>query len=297
MSDKIDTNTFYAEYHGHKTSHLDILLCQMKNMNKKIIYFAGDSSLDNKYWIFDLPFEDAVNGYQHILKPPKMKPDVAYHFNKLLEISEYNDYCVVNTSIEESTLGNRKDDLMPQDKIIRQNITNDDILIVCVGGNDIALKPSTTTITNLSSLILTDNETLIKSDYDNSSSMKYFINMFKINIKNYIKKLITDKHPKIIVCMFYYPDEKITECWADRILSLIDYNKKPDKLKYIVRQIFKYGISEIKIPNHDIIPFPMFKVLDGKNTNDYIQRVEPSSIGGFKIALALKKCIFENVMP
>ena len=38
---------------------------------------AGDSSLDNKYWILDEPRPDATNGYQHVLRPPKMAGSVA----------------------------------------------------------------------------------------------------------------------------------------------------------------------------------------------------------------------------
>ena len=37
----------------------------------------------------------------------------------------------------------------------------------------------------------------------------------------------------------------------------------------------------------EVVPFPLFKVLDGKNTDDYLQRVEPSPSGGKKMADAL----------
>jgi hypothetical protein len=36
-----------------------------------------------------------------------------------------------------------------------------------------------------------------------------------------------------------------------------------------------------------VIPFPLFSILDGKDSHDYVQRVEPSSQGGEKIAQAL----------
>lgn len=36
-----------------------------------------------------------------------------------------------------------------------------------------------------------------------------------------------------------------------------------------------------------MIPFPLFQVLDGKTTEDYLQRVEPSPSGGKKMADAL----------
>ena len=33
-----------------------------------------------------------------------------------------------------------------------------------------------------------------------------------------------------------------------------------------------------------MIPVPLFHVLDGKNTEDYVARVEPSALGGKKMA-------------
>lgn len=293
---QIDCSSFYNEYRGHKESHIKLLINEFKKDHKNIIYLAGDSSLDNKFWLDSSDYEDAVNGYQYILSPPKMKTDIAYHFNKLLEESDSN-YCVINTSIEESTLADRKYNLLTQDKIIQENITCDDILIVSIGGNDIALKPSVSTMTNMASLICLNTNTMLSSGPDSSWGMTYFINMFKSDVENYIKKMIGDKKPKkIIVCMIYYPDEKGSGSWADRTLNLLGYNKNPDKLKLIIHQIFKYGTSEIRIPGCDIVPFPMFNVLDGKNTNDYIQRVEPSALGGLKLATAFKKILFKNTV-
>lgn len=42
--------------------------------------------------------------------------------------------------------------------------------------------------------------------------------------------------------------------------------------------------SRIKIPGSEVIPVPLFNVLDGKTTSDYIARVEPSAVGGKKLA-------------
>lgn len=40
----------------------------------------------------------------------------------------------------------------------------------------------------------------------------------------------------------------------------------------------------IRIPGSQVIPVPLFNALDGKNSRDYIARVEPSSRGGKKMA-------------
>ena len=38
---------------------------------------------------------------------------------------------------------------------------------------------------------------------------------------------------------------------------------------------------------NQVVPFPLFEVLDGKETKDYLQRVEPSPQGGKKMGNAL----------
>lgn len=55
----------------------------------------------------------------------------------------------------------------------------------------------------------------------------------------------------------------------------------------MIRTAFKMATSEIKIPGIDdenVIPVPLFDILDPLNAADYIARVEPSSQGGRKMA-------------
>ncbi len=47
---KISSNEFYGEYHGHKVKHLKVLLPHLRSSSDSLIWTAGDSSLDNKYW-------------------------------------------------------------------------------------------------------------------------------------------------------------------------------------------------------------------------------------------------------
>ena len=42
--------------------------------------------------------------------------------------------------------------------------------------------------------------------------------------------------------------------------------------------------STIRINGSEVIPVPLFNVLDGKRSEDYVARVEPSAIGGRKMA-------------
>lgn len=44
------------------------------------------------------------------------------------------------------------------------------------------------------------------------------------------------------------------------------------------------AVSRIRIPGSQVIPVPLFRVLDGKTPSDYVQRVEPSPSGGCKMA-------------
>ena len=65
------------------------------------------------------------------------------------------------------------------------------------------------------------------------------------------------------------------------------YDDNPSKLQLIIRSL--YGAIKAKgfqVDGTTVKPFPMFEVLDGKNTEDYCQRVEPSVQGGEKMARA-----------
>lgn len=289
----INSYNFYGEYRGHKISHLKTLLYCLKQLNQQrnYIYLAGDSSLDNKYWLSNDEFLPAVSDYQYILDPPIMKPDIAYHMNKLLSGT---NYCTINTSIEESTISSRKNGLLEQDKFIKENITSRDILIVSVGGNDIALSPTVNTMWNMVLMMYMNSTETIQKGPSYAWGMNYFIDMFHNEVKKYILQIIGDKRPKkIIPCMIYYPDQKPNGSWADVALSHLGYDTDPAKLQAAINQIFIHATSNIKIDGSEVIPFPMFKILNGKFTDDYVQRVEPSSKGGAKLAQAFVKCCFE----
>jgi hypothetical protein len=59
---------FYGNYYGHDPEHLRIALDALvpspdngETKRRSVIFLAGDSSLDNKYWFHDTA--RAVNGY------------------------------------------------------------------------------------------------------------------------------------------------------------------------------------------------------------------------------------------
>merc|ERR1711935_175180 len=87
--------------------------------------------------------------------------------------------------------------------------------------------------------------------------------------------------------MIYYLDEIAGGSWADGTLKLLGYNTNPAKLQMLIRKIFTEATCKIEVEGVKVLPFPLFEVLDGKTTDDYCQRVEPSSQGGDKIGREL----------
>lgn len=170
---KISSRSFYNEYHGHKLSHLQRLypLLRSSSNHDALIWTAGDSSLDNKYWFQDC--QPAVEGvYSDILNPPSSICDVTYWLNHLEATSNVSAaanskgsskqesttsntrYAAINCAVEATTLNQRTTrGLLPQDKFIRDNISSQDVLIVSIGGNDVALAPTPCTIVSLAGLL------------------------------------------------------------------------------------------------------------------------------------------------
>ena len=61
-----------------------------------------------------------------------------------------------------------------------------------------------------------------------------------------------------------------------------------------IKRVFELGTSRISIEGTEVVAFPLFEVLDGSCSDDYVQRVEPSPTGGRKIAAALIDAILDG---
>jgi hypothetical protein len=217
----------------------------------------------------------------------------------------------INSAVEESKIESRaRFQLLPQDRWIQDNITEDDILVVSVGGNDIALAPQLPcTVINMGALNYCSLDVCLENacgcalpcdDYlygcttgclSNFCTFPcwgygYFLHLFGTRVQAYVDHLTSKRRPKaILICMIYYPDEKInTSSWANTPLGLLGYNKNPKRLQLIIDQIFKNATSRISIPGTQVIPVALSQALDGSNTDDYCERVEPSATGGAKMA-------------
>jgi hypothetical protein len=107
-----------------------------------------------------------------------------------------------------------------------------------------------------------------------------------MRVQKYVARLVSKTKPsKILICMIYNPDEyPHPGSWASPVLGILGYNRNPAKLQALIRNAFEQAVSSIQIPGTRVIPVALYSVLDGKNTSDYIQRVEPSPSGGRKMA-------------
>ena len=302
---KISSTSFYDEFHGHKISHLEALLPKLRESSDSLIWTAGDSSLDNKFWLRDR--RHAVGAYRDVLDPPTSVCDVTYWLNFLGQRQYDPKFAAINAAVEATTLNERTFTLKPQDIFIRDNISSNDILVVSIGGNDVALTPTPCTICSMLGLlslpiVCIENSCSCGScpvdDYCCGCGPSFlswgcafppctgnFQHLFGVKTEKYIRKLIQKTNPKmILVCMIYYPDEATTPSWAGTVLGALGYNTRPAKLQVMIRKTSEHATCRIHIPGSEIKPIPLFHVLDGKRSEEFVARVEPSTIGGRRIA-------------
>lgn len=318
-ANKVDASRFYSEYHGHLGAHLEVLLPALRETSDSLIWTAGDSSLDNKYWFHDR--REAVGAYRDVLDPPTMNADVTYWLNRLAtdrvrtQTNSNNDkskpllnIATINTAIEATTIQQRTWNLLPQDSFLRDNIRSSDTLIVSIGGNDVANAPTPATICAMLSLVKLPLSCLERSCTcwtppcnehcygcgpvamasccsSSPPCLGYMNHLFSTRIRHYIEGLVSKTKPKrVLVCMIYYLDEASAPSWAGTALEALGYDRDPGRLQHLIRTMYAEAISKIEIPGTRVIPVPLFNVLDGKNGDDYVDRVEPSSQGGRKMA-------------
>lgn len=297
MPKLIPSSRFYTEWKGHPISDVSTFrsITIEQRPDKPIIYLAGDSSLDNKFWVpssqaFGEPLPvDVPDIYHAVLKTPHPKPDVAFWLNHLLG----DRATTLNLAVEASMLRERDKDLLDHDKFIRDNIGPEDILIVSVGGNDIAMKPTLSTILNMLNLAwLTPRWSIQRGS---AWCLGHFTRLFKGKVETYVSKLVEKHKPRaVIVCMIYFPLEaKATKesSWADVPLRMLGYNRFPGQLQAAIKKMYELATKKVDIDGVKVIPCALFEAMDGQNGEDYVARVEPSVEGGRKMASHFKELI------
>jgi hypothetical protein len=326
----IDTNHYYGQYHGHPVDDLREIVAAQRAQGKNLVWLAGDSSLDNKYWFHEQ--HEAVNGYEELLSPPTMKADVTYWLNREAVARTGGDgagaaLAVINTAIEATALNDRAcGRLLEQDQLIRDEIGPDDTLIVSIGGNDVALQPVICTVCAMCALVYTPMPAAALRCCACAAPLNlgplndlgcygcgvpncltsvlcgwplgfpYMVDLMKVRVGNYVRNLTSHRRPKrVIVCMIYHLDEQGSGSWADCALTALCYDCLPGRLQTGIEMAYVHGTQRIDIPGTETVAFPLFEVLDGKTTADYIQRVEPSPQGGRKMAQALMTAVLAPV--
>ena len=292
---KINPLPFYAEWAGHPLPDLTTVhsATRAARPDKPIVYLAGDSSLDNKAWvpssgpggqILPAPVPEI---YSAFLDPPSPKPDVAFFLNHALG----SKASVINAAVEASLLRQRNKALLPHDEFIRDHIRAEDVLIVSLGANDIALSPASATVRHMLQLAwLTPKSSVEKGT---ASSLGYFRDMFRAQTQAYINQLVSKQKPRaVIVCAIYYPLEASASSqssWADGQLKMLGYGMYPTQLQASIRQIYESATAKIEIDGTKVVPCALYEALDGKREADYVARVEPSVEGGRKMAELLRE--------
>lgn len=276
----INQSRFFFEWKGHQIEDISSFhaITTTQRPNELIVYIAGDSSLDNKYWVkSDNELQVEIPEiHKYTLDRPEPKPDVAFWMNYLFGIRA----TCINTAVEESMLRERDHDLLPND-----NIRSQDVLIVSVGANDIALNPLPRTICHMLQLAWVTPLSSLKSG--TARSLKYFRNVFGSSVQDYIYRMTAKTRPRvIIVCMIYFPHESGLgqQSWADMQLKALGYSIWPRQLQTAIRTLCIMATRNIKIEGTEILPCALHDVLDGKIVKDYAARVEPNENGGRKMA-------------
>jgi len=301
----VPAGPFYATYHGHEPGLLEQVLdglLRAHGPEATVVFLAGDSSLDNKTWLFNqgAPAErwrpagahaPAVNGFERVLQPPRMVCDVTYWMNQILSDLGANAFAL-NTAIEATMLASRVGGvqccvlpscggLFEQELLIRDRIRPQDMLVISIGGNDVALAPSIFTVVAIVLLMLTPWPLL----FSWHPAVAYFLLLFRCQVQCYARKLTSVTRPaKIGVCMIYNLDEHNGESWANVALCALCYCCFPGMLQARLRLIFELGTSRITVPGSKVVPIALADALDGRSSEDYHQRVEPSVAGGQKMA-------------
>lgn len=312
---------FYKQYHGHSVRDLERVEASLRayyptrgsdsSPSRALVFLAGDSSLDNKYWVPTTAA--AVNGYERILSPATSVTDVTHWMNALLvQQQQSSPLAVINCAVEASTLRQRSGgNLLPQDEFIRDHLQPEDTLVVSVGCNDVALCPTASTITSLALLMSSTSVETVEQfglptttgaqgekrflfgTMEEPPGFAHFQDLFQRQVEEYLRHLTSKQSPRrILVCTIYYPDEcNSVVGWATVQLALLGYCFPGGRLKLqaIIRKLYECITKQVRVPGVEVVAVPLFAALNGKDTLDYVSRVEPSGQGGRKVAELLFK--------
>ena len=158
---------------------------------------------------------------------------------------------------------------------MRDHLEENDVVVVSVGGNDIALAPAPCTILHLLAGVCCTPNAAIRHAFGRPApcddcccgcgpgclstfsacppSGGYFLHMFHTKLQAFIRALVAKTRPsKVLACMIYYPDVGADGSWADTALKALRYNTDPSKLQLIIAQMFEKAIRKITVPGSQV---------------------------------------------
>lgn len=285
----VDALRFYRQYYGHPLEDLVSVKNYFRSVGKRIVWLVGDSSLDNKHWLFEedknkstldisnVWCAEAINGYENIFDPPRMIRDVCYWVNTFLVNT---NLACINTAVEESCL---KDSPSAYDYFVISHIQDGDVVIISIGGNDLILKPSS------SMLVAMGLGNYLIPQFCLDTALVWLPNplseLFERSTQEYVD-LFSGKKIEKIVCTPYFPCVN-GDGWASRMLNRIHMDKAQTVIRFVHENYHK------SLKNIDAT-VPLYEALDYQNDGDYKYRVEPSVQGGRKIAEKLIRSIIKK---
>lgn len=279
-SPKIVSSTFYSLYNGHPLPDLETLAT---NLPTPRIWLAGDSTLDNKYWLPPASHTPPAS-YAPLLSPQLARRDIAYWLTHLAPPT--HPFPAINCAVEESTLRARRSRLLAHDALLAKRLAPDDVLVVCIGANDVALGPSLA----LAFAVLAN--VYLGERFGRRTLRRLFVK----GAERYIARLTENTRPRLVlVCTLYYLDISRSPSWAGMVLRMLSYNSRPGLLQAAIRRVFQYT-HEITVDGTKVVPVPLFEALDGNDSGDYVARVEPSEQGGRKVAELILK-VMQRELP
>jgi len=297
---------YYSNWDGHIINNLAAVLAGLRATSKPVAFLAGDSTVDNKYWLVDSPnpafdrpeamifdpdsyvdkawIGPAVGGYETVLSPPNMLKDVAYWMTVSgWELADNFRFSALNTAVEATFLAGRSTNPTPQDEFIKDNIGSEDFLVVSVGGNDFALNPTQATQMATSQWF----------QGQRNEALNHFHTIYNKETVAYVEYLTSRVRPRaIFIASQLFPGVQGT-AWAaaEAALTAVQYSAFPEGLQGLIMAVYNRSIVPIEISGTQVVPFPLFEALDGTVETDYAYRVEPSLTGGEKFGRALTASI------
>lgn len=169
--------------------------------------------------------------------------------------------------------------------MLAAHVTENDVVVVSVGGNDVALAP--TPRIAFSALVAT----YLGAGWGE----KALYSLFVTELEEYVRKLVRRCKPRLVVlCALYYLDEEPVQSWAGVTLKVLGYNHRPERVQRVIQWVAEV-MGRVHVEGVRVVVAPLFEALDGKDSGDYVARVEPSEEGGRKLAKFLLEIVEREV--